>query len=816
MQQESGVDLIKLDFEQARSKHLLFKTRLRSILYGVIIDEGPVVSHYECTVGKWIYGHALQTYAHIPEMHQMEQVHAQLHIVARKLVEIYKEGNIEEAKKGLDGMEIIADEMIDLLSVVESKVQESDIKTPENTDTSHLLKVNLQELRELQKLNQELDQRIRKQSKDLFDAKERFELVAKATQDAIWDWNLITNEIWWNEGFKELFGYAQEDIEPTVDGWYNRLHPQDREWVVGGIHNVIDNGGKNWSAEYRFQKKDGSYAIVLDRSYALHDAEGKPYRMLGSMQDITKRKATEEAVKQSEQRFLNLVREATIGIIILIGEEMKVEVVNNAYGALIGRMPEELIKMPLFQIIPEAEEVFRPILNKVLSMGTPIYLYDQPYLVHSTGKKIEGYLNLVYQPYKEVDGTTTGVMALCQDVTPQVIARKKAEEAEETTRLAIASAELGTFDVDLLSNEIVSSQRLDHIFDVEHISDRARYISAIHADDQPIRNRAYQVAFQNGLLEYEARIKRKDHSVRWIRVKGRIFFDDSNKPIKLLGVAQDITEEKEFTKELERQVTERTAEVEISRKELEKYVVELKRSNTNLQEFAYAASHDLKEPIRKIHFFSDRIKSALAERLSDVEKHSFERLEAAAKRMGTLIEDLLSYSEVSLSPAIYGEVNLNEIIDLVLKDLDLEIETKNATVSVSKLFSIKGHHRQLQQAFLNLISNSLKYSKPEVSPQIFIDYHYVDGNTIQARIPDIDVSLKYHVCMIRDNGIGFEQTDADRIFNVFTRLHGNKQYKGTGVGLSIARKVFENHNGFVIAESKPGEGSTFKVYLPEV
>ncbi len=285
--QQDLVDFIKLDFEQARSKHLLFKTRLRSILYGADLDETPVLSHHECTVGKWIYGHALETYTHIPEMHQMEQVHASLHTVARKLVALYKDGHVEEAKRGLDDMEKTADEMITLLSEVESKVQVSDLKVEDKAGTSESIKVNLRELQELQRLNNELDQRIRKQSKDLFNANERFELVAKATQDAIWDWNLITNEIWWNDSFKELFGYSDEEIEPTIDSWYNRVHPDDTEWVVQSINKVIDNGGKNWSAEYRFRKKDGSFVVVFDRGYALHDEQGKAYRMLGSMQDVS-------------------------------------------------------------------------------------------------------------------------------------------------------------------------------------------------------------------------------------------------------------------------------------------------------------------------------------------------------------------------------------------------------------------------------------------------------------------------------------------------------------------------------------------------
>jgi PAS domain S-box-containing protein len=148
---------------------------------------------------------------------------------------------------------------------------------------------------------------------DLIKSKERFELVAKATQDAIWDWDLITNLTWWNDGFKELFGYSNDDIEPTIQSWTGRVHPDDKERVVNGIHGVINNGGTNWSAEYRFRRKDGTYAIVFDRGYALHNPKGRPYRMLGSMQDITKRKRLEEATKQSEARTRLAVEAAHLG-----------------------------------------------------------------------------------------------------------------------------------------------------------------------------------------------------------------------------------------------------------------------------------------------------------------------------------------------------------------------------------------------------------------------------------------------------------------------------------------------------------------------
>ncbi len=247
---------------------------------------------------------------------------------------------------------------------------------------------------------------------------------------------------------------------------------------------------------------------------------------------------------------------------------------------------------------------------------------------------------------------------------------------------------------------------------------------------------------------------------------------------------------------------------------LEKSVEDLQRSNANLREFAYAASHDLKEPIRKVHIFSDRLKMLLNDRLTEDERLYFDRLERAAKRMGSLIDDLLYYSQVSLTATSLETVNLNELIELVLTDLDLEIEQKSATVSVGKLFSVQGNHRQLQQAFQNLIFNALKYNRPGVPPQIKITCERVAGNNTGQHLSIEEQHQTFYRVSIQDNGIGFEQKDHERIFNLFTRLHGNTEYTGTGIGLSIVRKVIENHHGFIVAESEPQKGATFNLFFP--
>jgi hypothetical protein len=187
----------------------------------------------------------------------------------------------------------------------------------------------------------------------------------------------------------------------------------------------------------------------------------------------------------------------------------------------------------------------------------------------------------------------------------------------------------------------------------------------------------------------------------------------------------------------------------------------------------------------------------------------FARVEHATQRMKALIDDLLLYSHVSQKPHEKESVDLNEKLKRIIDDLELEIEQRKAIITSDHLPVVRGYRRQLQQLFHNLLTNALKYAQPGVPPQIRIGATVVKG--VEAGLtPETD----YHLLTVSDNGIGFEQEYAEKVFQMFQRLHGKAEYEGTGVGLSIARKVAENHNGMITAQSKPGEGATFSLYLP--
>ena len=252
--------------------------------------------------------------------------------------------------------------------------------------------------------------------------------------------------------------------------------------------------------------------------------------------------------------------------------------------------------------------------------------------------------------------------------------------------------------------------------------------------------------------------------------------------------------------------------------QLENSVIDLQRSNNNLEQFAYVASHDLQEPLRKIQAFGDILQSQYASVIGDSGADMIGRMQSAAARMQVLIKDVLAYSRITTKRETAGPVDLNQVMSEVLTDLDNAIADKQATVTVDPLPTVRGDNAQLRQLFQNLISNALKFTKTDpaaASPAITITTHRACGRDLPGMtLLPADADQSFHLIELTDNGIGFDPHQAERIFQVFQRLHSRTAYQGTGIGLAIVQKVVENHNGYIIAEGRPGEGATFRIALP--
>lgn len=248
--------------------------------------------------------------------------------------------------------------------------------------------------------------------------------------------------------------------------------------------------------------------------------------------------------------------------------------------------------------------------------------------------------------------------------------------------------------------------------------------------------------------------------------------------------------------------------------ELEKNMMSLRQTNASLEEFAYAASHDMKEPLRKINLFAGRLRESLGANVQNETEVFLEKIEKACTRMTSLIDDLLDYSEIDRSDnEMLEKVDLGKVLGQVKDSLEHVIQEKGAKVHCSPLPVISGRPHQLYQLFLNLVGNGLKYHRDGLLPSIEVNYETAKGRSGRGVLVQ-DHHKEFHHIVVSDNGIGFDPEDSEKIFNVFTRLHPAEKYRGTGIGLSIARKVVQGHSGYLWADGQPGKGASFHIFLP--
>jgi signal transduction histidine kinase len=266
---------------------------------------------------------------------------------------------------------------------------------------------------------------------------------------------------------------------------------------------------------------------------------------------------------------------------------------------------------------------------------------------------------------------------------------------------------------------------------------------------------------------------------------------------------------------LEKANTQLTAEIAERRRvevELKVHMDQLERSNHELQDFAYVASHDLQEPLRKIRTFGDRLTAQCAEALGDRGRDYLARMQQAAARMQTLIEDLLTFSRVTTKAQPFRSVDLTRVAHEVVDDLEVRLEQSGGRVVVEALPAIEADPLQMRQLLQNLLGNALKFHRPDVPPVVTVRSRRSPGEAAGA--DGIVATPERCELLVEDNGIGFDEKYLDRIFAPFQRLHGRGEYEGTGIGLAVCRKIAERHGGRITATSTPGQGATFSVTLP--
>lgn len=269
------------------------------------------------------------------------------------------------------------------------------------------------------------------------------------------------------------------------------------------------------------------------------------------------------------------------------------------------------------------------------------------------------------------------------------------------------------------------------------------------------------------------------------------------------------SKEKKYLNALEQQNEGLTQKVAERTHDLQLYSEELSRSNRELEDFAFVASHDLQEPLRKIQAFGDRLESSFSQNLGEQGLDYLTRMRNAAHRMSALINDLLDFSRISTRGRDFSATDLNTVISSVLDDLEIAIQESNAQFTIEPMPTIQADHSQLQQLFLNLLSNAIKFRNADVAPAINITIAPHQPNVMQQ-----DICATWYAITLTDNGIGFAEEYAEKIFTPFQRLHGRSEYKGTGIGLAVCRRIVERHRGLISASATLGAGATFTIILP--
>nr|WP_234984737.1 PAS domain-containing sensor histidine kinase [Flavobacterium sp. fv08] len=314
-------------------------------------------------------------------------------------------------------------------------------------------------------------------------------------------------------------------------------------------------------------------------------------------------------------------------------------------------------------------------------------------------------------------------------------------------------------------------------------------------------NTLLELAREKGRAVQQGWRVRKNGSLFWASVVITAVHNKNNEVIGFSKVTHDLTEKKRADDK-----------IKLNALELEQKNAELEHMNKELQSFAYISSHDLQEPLRKIQTFASQILDKEFQNLSDLGKDKFKRMQNAAQRMQTLINDLLSYSRTNIQERVFEKTSLSKIIDEVREDLKEELEQKNAVIENNDVGEINIIPFQFRQLLYNLISNSLKFAKPDIPAVIKINSEIAKGSHFEEEALAKETS--YCHITISDNGIGFEPQYSKKIFDVFQRLHGRDQYTGTGIGLAIVKKIVENHNGIITAKGEQNKGASFDIYIP--
>ena len=606
--------------------------------------------------------------------------------------------------------------------------------------------------------------------KNIKENEERYQFAIDAAELGTWDLNPLTHTFEANKRLRKWFGLNENGpipypiSQPVVE--------EDQDRVLGEMYkSFLPESGGVYNVEYSIIDQETNQLKTLRaKGKTTFNNEGVAIRFNGILEDITSQTQARKALVESESNLSNLVMNAPVAMCVLKGKEHVVQIANDPMFILWGKTKEEVMNKPIFEGLPEAKEQgLEALLDSVFTTGIPFFGNEHPVNLPRLGGIDKVYVNFVYQAFREGNGAITGIIAVAIEVTDQVNARHKVEEAEERARLAVEGSNIGTFDVNLETEDIISSDRFNNLFGIEQANSMQEYVSIYHPDDLLVRENAYKDAFKNGSLSYQARLVLKDDTIKWIKVDGRVFYNADNKPIRLLGTALDIT-----------------SSIDVQRQK---------------DDFLAIASHELKTPLTSIKGYTQILSSLVKKGDQVTSLNILKKTERQVNKMTNLIHNFLDISKLESSSLQLQpeQFDLNDLISETINYFNLPENKERLRFIAGKLDPVFADRAKMGHVIDNFISNAIKYSPPD---QLITVASTTQNNEI--------------IVSVKDKGIGINNSSQDKIFQRFFRADNvkNDTASGFGIGLYLSSEVIKLHKGRVWFESKEGEGSTFYFSLP--
>ena len=586
-----------------------------------------------------------------------------------------------------------------------------------------------------------------------------------------------------NNAFCELTGYTKSELKCLR--FQDFTHPDDLEINIRELNRLTRGEISSFRMEKRYIRKDGNIIWGEISAAGVKNQDGRIDYMITQIQNINERKKAEIELRKNEEKYKELVDNAR-SIIIKLDRSGLISFFNEYAQKIFGFTEEEILgKTAYGTIVPEIGLQGHQ-MNQMLEK---IYKDPDKYEVNinenikKNGERliIEWHNRALYDD----NGERTGHLAVGVDITSRLKAEQELKESKEKLDVAMDIGHIGIWEWDLTRNLVFCDERIEKMMNCQigsKIHEYHDFENCIDEEDLPHFRKAIQEAFKENLsLETVFRTKPINGEARFISTKSLITRNKSGKPVAMTCVCFDVTGMKKGTERALINLNE-----------------ELLRSNKDLHQFAYVASHDLQEPLRMVSSFTQMLQHRYGDKLDSDANEYIKFAVDGSKRMYQLINGLLAYSRVQTKGKEFGKVKMDTVVEKVIANLSFMIEERKATINIRKLPVIFADENQMIQLLQNLIENGLKFSIER--PVISISSRRENG---------------HYIFSVKDTGIGIEPQYHDRIFQIFQRLNKRNEYDGTGIGLAICKRIVERHNGRIWLESFPGRGCTFSFSIPK-